>query len=151
MVYSYYKCSTTGENKMTNYEIKTRNEIRAFIKSSKLNALRAWVFIFKAQTPSEHALKNTLFLNNVGLNNHFSEHRTFESILAYVYNNQASPTKKYLLTKSQWNLVQNTDKLSKYWRQINFMLTSENPEMELVRIALKHHVDGKDDIPTFQL
>ena len=136
---------------MTKSEIKTKNEIRAFIKSSKVNALRAWIFIFKCQTPSEHALHNTLYRNDVGMNNHFKEYPMFQSIVVHALRNQTNPSRRYLLTKSQWNIVQNTDKLAKYWRQINFLINSTEPEMEQLRIALAHHVDGLDDLPNFKM
>ena len=135
---------------MTKSEKIIRDGIKAEIKRSKVYALRAWVFIFKCQTPTEHKLHNTLFLNEVGLNNHFKEYPCFRSIVVHALKNQKSVNKP-LLTRSQWNLVQNTNKLSKYWRQINFLDTSDQSEVEQLRIALSNHIDGLDDLPNFKM
>ena len=132
---------------------EVRNQIIALISGIKgrIFALRAWIFIFKSQTATEHDLGFTIFKNDVGVSNWKNEHNTFLTILDHAKKNQKSKNKNYLLTRKEWNLVQNTNKLSKYWRQINFLITSDHPEIEQIRIALEYHVSGSDDVPTFKL
>ena len=123
----------------------TQTKISKIIKESKVSTLKFVMFLLNSQTTSE-LLNGTWAKNDCGLN--IKDDKFFSSILYYV-NRNSQKNKDYLLTRKQWDILQNTTKLSKYHRQIDIFLNSKNYKVSQLRIAVNHHVKGSDDLPSF--
>jgi len=126
------------------------------IKEDRIFAIMAIFFIQACQTAEELTNMQTKYKNLIGWNNHISYNGNTESNFFAVIINQINRrlrnnSKKPLLTASQWSILQGTDKLSKYWEQIDVMVSSEHPFADVVKTAMINHKkeNGSKDLPAF--